>query len=254
MLVISRRLNESVRFPNLGITVTLLKNTGSRIRLGIDAPPDVDILRDELCAEGNGAKYLLPGVARERSPMNTQFEAASIIIRKLRVTLEKMDWRESRALISAAFSELRSLDVQIAEAESGRESVDYPQKRALLVDDNRNESRLLASYLRLRKFDVDVAFDGADAIAQLDEKPSPDVVLLDMNMPRFDGRWAINEMRSHPLHHDLKIFAVSGMDPEECDVPVGRPGVDRWLRKPLNPEELVREIVGATHDEPSLSA
>ncbi|QEF96238.1 Response regulator rcp1 [Stieleria maiorica] len=251
MLVISRRLNESVQFPNLGITVTLLKNTGSRIRLGIDAPSEVEILRSELADGDSRACY---EDSHRGASSNRHLNSASNILRKLRSTVESMQWDDSRALLAAAFCELRSLDEQVEAKRHGMCLETQPPRRALLVDDNRNEARLLASYLRLKSFEVDVAYDGADAVEHLDRGGKPDVVLLDMNMPKYDGRWTVNKLRSDPQHCGLKILAVSGMEPDDYDVPIGEGGVNRWLRKPLNPEELVREIVQSTAPDPLLSA
>ena len=49
MLAISRRADEGIVFPSLGIRVHLLRLTGSGARVGIEAPPEVTVLRDELC-------------------------------------------------------------------------------------------------------------------------------------------------------------------------------------------------------------
>jgi DNA-binding response OmpR family regulator len=118
-----------------------------------------------------------------------------------------------------------------------------PTRRALLVEDNNNEAELLAGYLRSFHFNVSVARDGAHALEYLachDQKP--DVVLLDMNMPRMDGKTAIFEMRSNPENEGLKIFAVTGMSQEEAGIGTGCWGVDRWFTKPIRPDVLVSEM------------
>jgi carbon storage regulator CsrA len=48
MLVLSRRPNEKIVFPGLGITVQVAEIKGSQVRLGIEAPPEVKVLREEL--------------------------------------------------------------------------------------------------------------------------------------------------------------------------------------------------------------
>jgi carbon storage regulator len=50
MLVLSRRVNESIVFPDLGITVRVVQVAGGRVRLGVEAPIKVSILRGELLA------------------------------------------------------------------------------------------------------------------------------------------------------------------------------------------------------------
>ena len=60
MLVLSRRLNEAIVFPGLDITVRVLQIEGGRIRLGIDAPRAVAVLREELLGTSAVAMALVP--------------------------------------------------------------------------------------------------------------------------------------------------------------------------------------------------
>jgi carbon storage regulator CsrA len=53
MLVLSRRPNEKIIFPGLGITVQVAEIKGGRVRLGIEAPPEVKVLREELSGRQN---------------------------------------------------------------------------------------------------------------------------------------------------------------------------------------------------------
>lgn len=75
-------------------------------------------------------------------------------------------------------------------------------------------------------------------MVRLTEK-APDVVLLDIRMPRFDGRKTISAIRKNPDYRGLKLFAVTGSKPEDTDISVGPNGVDRWFVKPLNPKALL---------------
>ena len=93
----------------------------------------------------------------------------------------------------------------------------------------------MAGCLRVSGFEVDTAADGLQAMVRLTEK-KPEVVLLDIRMPRFDGRKTISAIRSNPDYRDLKLFAVSGTRPEEMHINVG-PG---W-RRPLVPEATQSE-------------
>ena len=119
---------------------------------------------------------------------------------------------------------------------------------ALVVEDDDNERELLAGCLRVSGFDVDTAADGLQAMVRLTEK-APDVVLLDMRMPRFDGRRTISAIRSNPEYRDLKLFAVSGTRPEEMNITVGPTGVNRWFQKPLNPKALIDALRDELHIE-----
>jgi carbon storage regulator len=52
MLVLSRRLNEKVVLPDLDVTITVVAIKGGTVRIGIEAPPDVRIVREELLEQG----------------------------------------------------------------------------------------------------------------------------------------------------------------------------------------------------------
>ena len=71
---------------------------------------------------------------------------------------------------------------------------------------------------------------------------APDFVLLDMNMPRKNGAETISEIRRNPDFKGLKVFAVSGSDQQDMNVPVGPEGVNRWFTKPLDARQLVVEM------------
>ena len=90
--------------------------------------------------------------------------------------------------------------------------------------------------------DVDTAGDGCDALDYLRSRGRPDVVLLDMGLPRLDGAAAVREIRRDPACAGLKIFAVSGHTADEYGLPLGPTGVDRWFHKPVDPMSLVRDL------------
>ncbi|MEM9691517.1 MAG: response regulator, partial [Myxococcota bacterium] len=71
-----------------------------------------------------------------------------------------------------------------------------PRARVLLVDDDSRTARLLARMLREDGFDVELAFDGATAIARLSRDPVPAVLLTDFRMPHVDGNAVADYARS----------------------------------------------------------
>jgi len=65
MLVLSRKIGEKVVVPGCALTLTILAVDGNRVRLGIAAPPDVLVLREEICGrpDRRGAREASPGTA-----------------------------------------------------------------------------------------------------------------------------------------------------------------------------------------------
>jgi DNA-binding response OmpR family regulator len=114
--------------------------------------------------------------------------------------------------------------------------------KALLVEDDRMECELLAGYLRQSGLEVDTAGDGVDALDYLRAHNKPDVVLLDMALPRVDGPTIVREIRRNPALAGLKIFGVSGHRADEFNLDSGPMGVDRWFQKPFDPGILLHDL------------
>jgi CheY-like chemotaxis protein len=92
---------------------------------------------------------------------------------------------------------------------------------------------------------VDTAGDGIDALEHLRRRERPDVVLLDMGLPRCDGAATVRRIRGEPAYSGLKIYAVTGSAPSQFDLDLGPRGVDRWFQKPVDSEALVRDLTAA---------
>ena len=103
-------------------------------------------------------------------------------------------------------------------------------------------------------FNVTTAEDGQDALDYLSLHARPDVVLLDMMMPRIDGPAFIRTVRADPKLRGLSIFAISGSESKDFDIPTGPLGVDRWYVKPLNPKALVSDVAMHLTNAPLLVA
>jgi carbon storage regulator CsrA len=235
MLVLSRRQNDKVVFPRLGITVEILRINGRSVRVGIDAPPEVSVLRHEIVQqEGHQIASALPSTKLTHRLRN-QLNAANLALQLSRKQLERGQRDAAEETLQKALRAFEQLDREIGAAQ-------HERLRALLVEDDRNESELLAGFLRLSDFDVDTAADGREALNRLSKQSPPDLVLLDMMMPRLDGPSTVTELRSNPRFEGLRVFAVSGTSPDEIGVPTGPQGVDRWFSKPVDPQRLVSEI------------
>jgi carbon storage regulator CsrA len=282
MLVLSRGRNDKVVFPTLGISVEILRVAGNKVRLGIEAPQEVPVHRHEVseriaATEGfaggitdapSRAIIKMPNLPAPGSPVTAdpaaresnremthairnRLNAAALGLHLLHRKLETDDLSDAEATIFKIFNELKAIETQMdgpATLSPRKEKKVELHHRALVVEDNDNERELLAGYLRVSGFDVDTAADGLQAMVRLTER-APDVVLLDMRMPRFDGRKTISAIRSNPDYRGMKLFAVSGVRPEEMNVTLGPGGVDRWFTKPVDPKGLLEALRADLHVE-----
>ncbi len=237
MLVLARRAGESIVFPDLGVTLEVVRIQGSVARLGIQAPPEIKVLRQELANRAPPAADKLPHALRNR------LHAATLAVHLLQRQLESGMTADAEATLEKVSRQFQALEQELAghRAPAQASSPKAPC-RALLVEDDDNERELLAGYLRLSGFDVVTAIDGCEALDYLATQRKTDIVLLDMLMPRCDGPTTVREIRCNTQYEGLKIFAVSGTAPADLGVRSGPAGVDRWFPKPLNPNNLVREI------------
>jgi len=110
-------------------------------------------------------------------------------------------------------------------------------RRVLVVDDNEDAAESLAALLRLFGHDVAVAFDGERALT-LAADVQPDVVLLDLGMPRMDGHEVARRMRAAPWGSTMKIVALSGFGDGTDRMRSLEAGCNDHLVKPVSPTDL----------------
>lgn len=256
MLVLSRRPNDKIVFPHLGISVEILRVTGNAVRVGIEAPPEVAVVRHEIMEQGK--LFPRPEVAESRGlsihRLRNWLNKANLALYVMQRQLESGKAEEAQRNLQKALDAFQSLDEELGALEQQRAAARAGgQLSALLVEDDDNEAALLAEYLRLSGFRVDMAHDGCDALSFLSNHGKPDIVLLDMHLPRCDGPSTVSAIRRNPQLDGMRVFAVSGASPESSNVAVGPSGVDRWFRKPINPRLLVAEINRDLVAKPSAS-
>jgi len=114
-----------------------------------------------------------------------------------------------------------------------------PQK-IMIVDDEVHLARILQFTLEHAGYDVVTAFDGKEALDEL-EKEAPDLVILDLMLPVVDGYKVCNIMKSGDRFRDIPVIILSARDfaREELDEPLN---ADLLMEKPFNTEHLLNEI------------
>jgi signal transduction histidine kinase/DNA-binding response OmpR family regulator len=116
----------------------------------------------------------------------------------------------------------------------------------LLAEDDENNIRTLAPYLAAKGYQVVVAHDGAEAITQT-RAASPNVIVMDIQMPGMDGLEAIRCIRADPTVAQVPIIALTALampgDRERCLAA----GADDYLSKPVSLKGLVQTIYAHLH-------
>ncbi len=114
--------------------------------------------------------------------------------------------------------------------------------RVLVVDDNKVIRQLIRVNLELEGLEVVTAADGAECLDVV-HRVRPDVITLDVVMPRLDGLRTAARLRSDPRTRDLPLLIVSACAQHEIDSGLDV-GVDAFLAKPFEPAELVSLVRG----------
>ena len=119
--------------------------------------------------------------------------------------------------------------------------------RVLVVDDDEVIRQLIAVNLQLEGFEVATAVDGQDCLDKVVEV-APDVITLDVMMPRLDGWETAIQLRKSPETAHIKIVLITARAQDEDVARGGHVGADAYLTKPFDPGEMirvVRELAGA---------
>ena len=113
----------------------------------------------------------------------------------------------------------------------------------LVVDDAASIRLLIRTNLELAGFDVEEAVDGVDCLAYLAETDElPDVITVDVMMPRQDGVATAAAIRSNPRTADIGVVMVTTQN-LPSDVQRGlRAGVDAYVTKPFDPDDLIDTV------------
>jgi signal transduction histidine kinase/CheY-like chemotaxis protein len=117
------------------------------------------------------------------------------------------------------------------------------RRRVLIVDDNDAIVESLSCLIEMLGNDVRVASDGVRAV-ELAEEFRPDIVLMDLSMPRMSGYEAARRIRTKPWGGDVTLVALTGRGQEEDKQRTRESGFDHHLVKPARPADLKRLLAG----------
>ena len=121
---------------------------------------------------------------------------------------------------------------------------DLSESTILIVDDNAQNVELLQAYLEVLPCGVLTASDGLEAIRVIDDadQPTPDLILLDVMMPRMSGFEVCRKLKEDPATRSIPIMMVTALN-ELGDIERGvESGTDDFLTKPVNKLELITRV------------
>jgi CheY-like chemotaxis protein len=112
------------------------------------------------------------------------------------------------------------------------------QRRILIVDDNKDSADSLAMLLEITGNQTYMAHDGVEAVEAI-EKHRPQVVLLDIGLPKLDGHEVCRRVRSQPWGKDIVVIALTGWGQEDDRRKSEEAGFNGHLVKPVDYDKLL---------------
>ena len=116
------------------------------------------------------------------------------------------------------------------------------RRRVLVVDDNEDSRLLYSAYLRHLDVEVTTAADGSEALRLAGER-KPDLIVMDLTMPRMDGWTATRLLRANTELRGIPIVAVTGVRRDEAEEATRAAQFDRYILKPCLPQDLAVAVL-----------
>jgi CheY-like chemotaxis protein len=157
-------------------------------------------------------------------------------------------WKQGRAVASRSPETLR-IDHQADQMSSRSSDIDISSSRVLIADDIQQNRELLEAYLADEGYEILMASDGQQTM-QLVDKHQPDLILLDIMMPRMSGYEVCSQIKGDPARRGIMVLIVTALN-EAGDIEKAvNAGCDDFLTKPVNRLELrtrVRSLLRVRH-------
>jgi DNA-binding response OmpR family regulator len=113
--------------------------------------------------------------------------------------------------------------------------------RILIADDDPQAAELMEAYMTDQGYDLAIAVDGEQTLKLLTEW-SPDVVLLDVMMPRISGFEVCKRLRADPATRDVAVLMITALDQASDIDRAVEAGTDDFVSKPINKKEVLHRV------------
>ena len=116
-----------------------------------------------------------------------------------------------------------------------------PQSTVLIVDDNAQNVELLQAFLEALPVKIITASDGVEALEKV-KHHNPDLILLDIMMPRMSGFQVCRKLKGDPATKDIQILMVTALNELGDIEQASECGTDDFVSKPVNKFELLTRV------------
>jgi len=115
------------------------------------------------------------------------------------------------------------------------------KQKILIVDDNPTNVELLCAHLKPYNYNLQLAYDGDEALKKIDQDP-PDLVLLDLMMPRLSGYEVCQSIKKNKKTQLIPVIVITALKEVGDKIKAIEMGADDFLMKPFNKVELITRI------------
>ncbi len=116
------------------------------------------------------------------------------------------------------------------------------RKKTIMVVDDEEAIRMFISSLLEKNYDIVTMCDGHDALIYLSKDHFPDLIILDMEMPKVNGRVFVRRVKYSHKHNRIPIIVISAFNNKLIINSFLKIGVIEYLTKPFKPETLVEMV------------
>ena len=125
-------------------------------------------------------------------------------------------------------------------------------KEQILIIEDHSALRILMSNFLGKKFKVKTTADGYEALAWMNEGNIPDIIILDINMPKLGGLEFLNNIRISGFFQDIPVLVVSGEKEGKTIEKCLEIGINGYMKKPFNPNDLQTKILTILKNKQSI--